>query len=334
MTASPIPWSTAWREAHLGVNGFYRRHAPARHFATEAQSGPLAEALGVLIAQVAAGIPSGEPCDVVDIGAGSGELLTSLLALHGDDPRLRFTGIDVRPRPGGVPDRIDWITGEAPQALHRARPEGVAGIVLAHEWLDDVPLDVVGRDDRGVVRHVLVDPSTGAEIWGDAVVPGSDTQSWLDAWWGPVVDRAEVGLSRDAAWTSVCAAVRVGMALAIDYGHTREQRDRFSAGSIIGYRDGAAHWPIPDGSMNITAHVAWDSLIAVTTPPGRRRDQAEMYARLLPTVDLPPPTLATSDPHDYAERLQRHTRWSRARDRSTGVSWLIVDIPPHAPAPR
>ena len=326
--AWPIAWPIAWHDAHLGPQGFYRTNTPARHFATEAQEGPLVEALAIVIEQVAGRLPLADPIDIVDIGAGSGEMLTSLLAALRDESRFHFTAIDVRPRPIGLPDRIDWVVGVAPDILERIRPEGITGIILAHEWLDDLPVDVVARDDDGRIRQVLVDPSTGAESMGDTVLPDSAAQRWLDQWWGPVLDRAEIGWHRDAAWRAVCASLRTGLALAIDYGHTRGERDRFATGSIIGYRGGAAHWPIPDGSMNLTAHVTWDSLAAATDPPGVVRSQAEVLAELIAPAAPPDGALAESDPRLFTEQLQRYSQRARLLDRSAGVSWLRVDVSP------
>lgn len=328
MTNTPVAWSNAWHDAHLGSQGFYRTNTPARHFATEAQQGILVEALAVVIEQVAGRLCATDPIDsidIIDIGAGSGELLTSLLTALGGDSRFDFTAVDVRPRPVGLPERIDWIIGEAPDVLPVIRPEGITGIIIAHEWLDDLPVDVVARDDNGCIRQVLVDPVTGTESMGEAVPSGSDTQRWLDEWWGPVLDRAEIGVHRDAAWRAVCAALREGAALAIDYGHTRSERERFATGSIIGYRDGATCWPIPDGSMNLTAHVTWESLTAATDPPAVVRSQSQVLAELIPPAPLPDASLADCDPHRFAQQMQQHTQRARILDRSTGFSWLLVE---------
>ena len=320
-------WSRAWNDANLGPQGFYRRERPHRHFATEAQTGLLAEALARWIRRIAERWTEDRIVDVVDIGAGSGELLLSLhQLLNGHDYRL--TGVDVRERPAGLPDEISWITGEAPKALSSTWPDGVTGVVLAHEWLDDLPIDVVARDQQDVVREILVDPRTGLETLGDPVGSDTDAGRWLDRWWGPVRDRAEVGLHRDAAWRAVCAAIRSGAALAIDYAHLRTERESgcYDAGSITGYSNGATHWPIPDGSMNITAHVALDACAAATQPAGCVRSQSEWLDELLPEMSIPEPALAETDPRRYAEQLQRHTQRARILNRSSGVYWLTVEF--------
>lgn len=342
-----VSWSQAWHEAHLGPRGFYRREVPGRHFATEAQSGPLAHLLAEWIRQIARrwGAPDDpdgrtHTVDVVDIGAGAGELLTALhgsLCVQGEEqqPRLRFTGIDVRPRPHRLPDDIDWITGEAPQILRTTWPEGITGIVLAHEWLDDLPIDVVARDQHGVVREVLVDPRSGRECLGAPVPSDSSTQRWLEEWWGPVRDRAEIGRHRDDAWREVCSAIRSGVALAIDYAHLRAERQagRFDGGSLVGYARGESRWPVPDGSMNITAHVALDACAAATQPPGVIVEQSAIVDDLWASTDLASSNRVTgadaeADPMGFARALECASERRSLRERSAGYRWLRYDSDP------
>ena len=114
-------------------------------------------------------------------------------------------------------------------------------MLLAHEWLDDVPLDVV-RDGR----TVCADGRLGAEH--DPV--------WLDRWGG-----SEDGSARDAAWTAATTRLTAGLALAVDYGHTRASRRP----TLTGWRFGRPVPPVFDGSCDVTAHVALDSLDGTLT---------------------------------------------------------------------
>ena len=52
--------------------------------------------------------------------------------------------------------------------------------------------------------------------------------------------------------------VRRGAVLAVDYGHTVGERP--ADGTLTAYRAGALVVPVPDGSCDLTAHVAIDSL--------------------------------------------------------------------------
>ena len=74
-------------------------------------------------------------------------------------------------------------------------PEGAVGLLVANEWLDNVPVDVVEVAADGPHR-VLVEPSTGRESPGGPV--GLQDAAWLARWW-PLAgagegDRAEIGL--------------------------------------------------------------------------------------------------------------------------------------------
>ena len=66
---------------------------------------------------------------------GQGELLSQLLALAGPAlaGRICAHAIEVAPRPPGLDERLRWSA---------APPERVTGLVIASEWLDNIPLDV------------------------------------------------------------------------------------------------------------------------------------------------------------------------------------------------
>jgi SAM-dependent MidA family methyltransferase len=176
--------------------------------------------------------------------------------------------------------------------------------VLAHEWLDDVPCHVVEVDDAGVARMVHVDPVSGVESLGDPVdSPGVPAllRAWLDEWW-PLDPhepgtRAEVGTSRDRAWADLVSTVAPGgMAVAVDYGHTRGNRPPH--GSLRSYLHGREVDVLPDGSRDVTAHVAVDSVAsAVGGVVHRQRDALAALG-----VSAARPRL-TGDPAAYAHGL-------------------------------
>ena len=102
--------------------------------------------------------------------------------------------------------------------------------MFANELLDNVPCDVVELDAAGTPRLVEVDRATGDERLGAAV--DAEQLRWLATWW-PLVDegeRAEIGLTRDAMWTSVSAANPRAWCVAVDYGHVLA--DRPAGGSL------------------------------------------------------------------------------------------------------
>ena len=115
-------------------------------------------------------------------------------------------------------------------------------------------------------RRVLVDPETGDETLGP-LVDGPDAV-WLAEWWpldtSGIGDRAEVGRPRDTAWSAAVRSLTRGVAIAIDYCHDRGDRQggMLSAGTLTGYVGGRLVWPVPDGSCDVTSHVALDACAA------------------------------------------------------------------------
>lgn len=241
-------WRAAMRDALYGADGFYRSSgAPARHFRTAAHTSPLwAAAMAELARRVDAAL--GEPAGfcVVDVGAGGGELLGALSGIAPD--RWALIGVDVADRPTNLPERVQWSTEP---------PRGVTGLLVAVEWLDVVPVDVVELTDDGP-RLIEVSPA-GDERLGD--LANASYLAWLDKWWplAEAGDRAEIGRPRDDAWSDAVGRLRRGVAVAVDYAAV-PQRD--VAGTLTGYRDGRQVSPVPDGSMDLTAHVLFDSLAA------------------------------------------------------------------------
>jgi SAM-dependent MidA family methyltransferase len=248
---------------------------------------------------------------VVDLGAGGGELLARL---RGIDPRLRLTGIELAPRPD-LPGDIAW-TDELPATID--------GLLIAHEWLDNIPCEVVELDDRGMVRLVEVEPDTGAEHLGDPV-----DSVWLDQWWPQIMSgtaepgsRAEIGAPRDDAWADAVGRVH-GIALAVDYGHTADSRPPF--GSLASFAHGQEVDVVPDGSRDVTAHVAVDAVAArVGATLERQRDA---LARLGVDGTRPPLDLATDEPAAYVRALARASESAelRARGGWGDFWWLTTD---------
>lgn len=273
-----------------GPGGFFVRadQGPGDHFRTSVHASPLfAGALLRLIDRVDAALGRPKVFDLVDVGAGRGELVATLRPLLPE--RVRVTAVEVASRPAGLPDGIDW----RPEV-----PDGIVGLLIATEWLDNVPLDVVDLDDAGLLRKVLVEPSTGVESLGGLVDPAD--LFWLKRWW-PEAGRAEIGWPRDAAWADAVGQVRRGCALAIDYGHRRDERP--ALGTLTGFRGGRQVAPVPDGSCDVTAHVAIDAVAGAAGAPYELVRQREALRALGVEGGRPPLDLARSDPAGYVRAL-------------------------------
>jgi SAM-dependent MidA family methyltransferase len=267
---------------------------------------------------------------MVDIGAGRGELLR---AVHAIDPELDLLAVEIASRPVDLPETIAWTT---------ALPESVEGVVVANEWLDNIPCHVVEMAADGVARMVHVDARTGTESLGHplthSAVPAS-IADWVDRWWPldatEIGTRAEVGSSRDAAWADVVRRLTRGLAIAVDYGHTRENRPPF--GSMRSYRDGGEVDVLPDGSRDVTAPVAVDAVAARVG--GTVLTQREALTRLGVVATRPPLDLATSDPTAYVSALSAVTEAAElVADEDLGAfSWVVTavgDVPVTSLTPR
>lgn len=278
MRARDLPtWHEAWSAALYGPAGFFRRERPADHFRTSVHASPLfAEALLVLARRH--GLRT-----ITDVGAGGGELLRRLHELAPAD--FRLVGVDLARRPDELPAPIRW---------REDFPGELDGLVVANEWLDNIPCDVAEADGEGVARYVHVDPATGQEALG-----AECHEQWLTQWW-PLRDpgaRAEIGSARDRAWGDLVRRLAHGVAIAIDYGHTRDSRPLF--GSLASYRHGRQVEVVPDGSRDITAHVAVDSLT------GQRTTQRDALHALGLDASRPPLERAHADPDGYVAGLSR-----------------------------
>ncbi|MEO8094849.1 MAG: SAM-dependent methyltransferase [Pseudolysinimonas sp.] len=264
-----------------------------------------AETIAALVGQNAA-------TTVVDLAAGGGELLAALLPIVGSDVEL--IGVEVAERPSDLPEPIQWT--------HHL-PDRIDGLLIANEWLDNLPCDVVEVGDDGLVREVSVDPTTGEESLG-----GPYDSAWLDTWWalGQPGERAEVGAVRDDAWADAVARVN-GIAIAIDYGHLRDDRPAF--GTLRSYAHGREVDVIPDGTRDVTAHVAVDSVAsAVGAQLIRQRDA---LARLGLDGSRPALELARSDPAAYVAALGHAGEAGEllATGGLGGFWWIVTDTAGH-----
>jgi len=312
---SPHPsFKRAWDTALYGPTGFFRRESPAAHFRTSVHASPLFAQALVRLAQEA-GLDT-----VVDIGAGRGELLAQI---HTLDPGLDLLGVEVAPRPEALDRAVAWTT---------ALPEAVDGLIVANEWLDNIPCHVAEVDEAGTLRLLHVDPATGTESWGSALTDSSvpaTLREWVTRWWP--VDRAdpgtrvEIGSSRDTAWADVVGRLTRGLAVAIDYGHMRTDRPTY--GSLASYRHGREVEVLPDGSRDLTAHVAVDSVAARVG--GRVRTQREVLRELGIIGERPDLALAAADPVAYLGRLATATEAAELTEASGlgGFYWVTSTRP-------
>ncbi len=312
-------WSEAWHDALYGSAGFFLRSVPGDHFRTNVAVPLFAHAVRRLAERVDAALGYPEVFDLVDVGAGRGELL---LALGEVPSRWRLIGVDLAELdvPGVGPSRTFEWQHEIPS---------LTGLLLANEWLDDVPLDVL-EDGRLVLVDAVGRESLGAPM----------SSEWADRWW-PSGGRVEIGASRDLAWAAAVAKVQRGVAVAIDYGHLLDPSHASDPSSALdpshtsdpgqafgprrptltGYRNGRQVPPVPDGTCDLTAHVALDSCAAATG--ARVLRQQDALAALGISARLP----EAADP-SYALSLERASQARELLDPDGlgGFGWLVQDV--------
>jgi len=328
-----MTWCEAMRTALYGPAGFYARgEPPSGHFRTSAHVSPAyAGAMLGLLREVDAALGHPRRLDVVDVGAGRGELLGQMLNEasrdHGLAPRITARAVEITPRPDGLDPRIRWQSSP---------PAAITGLVIASEWLDNIPLDVAELTPDGP-RLVLVETRTGAEQLGAPLPPGD--LAWSRAWWplSAPGDRAEIGKTRCGAWAGVVRRITRGLAVAADYGHQRSSRP--CQGTLTGYRDGRVVRAIPDGSRDITAHVALDAcadagrMAATGQVATVLTTQREALRALGVTGRRPPLARAGTDPLGYTRALSQASEEAELIDpQGLGAfGWLVqavgIDIP-------
>ncbi|WP_149184519.1 SAM-dependent methyltransferase [Streptomyces sp. TRM49041] len=349
----PRRWREAAEAALYGPGGFYLRpEGPAGHFRTSVHASPLyATAVARLLEQVAAelgprpgpgtgtgpgpgtGTAGADEVAFVDMAAGRGELVTGVLAAADPGLRVRAYAVERADRPEGLDPRVEWVAEP---------PHGVRGLLFANEWLDNVPVDVAQADDTGTPRYVEV-RQDGTEQLG-APVTGADA-AWLDRWW-PLREpgeRAEIGRPRDEAWATAVGTLADGLAVAVDYAHMAGARPPF--GTLTGFRDGREVPPAPDGTCDITAHVALDACAAAAathtgagtgahTGAGTGAStelipQREALRRLGVSGERPPLALASTDPAAYVRALASAGEAAEltARGGLGDFTWLLQRVP-------
>jgi SAM-dependent MidA family methyltransferase len=331
-----MTWREAMRAALYGPAGFYARgEPPSRHFRTSVHVSPVyADAMLTLLREVDTALGHPGRIDLVDVGAGRGELLGQMLGQLGEAGpgrglagRVTASAVEIAPRPDGLDPRIRW---------QASPPTAVTGLVIASEWLDNIPLDVAELTPDGP-RLVLVETGSGAERPGPPL-PAADL-AWSRAWWPlrETGDRAEIGRPRCQAWAGVVRRITRGLAVAADYGHQRADRPRY--GTLAGYRDGRAVPAIPDGSRDITAHVALDACAEAGRAAGAGATalttQRQALRALGVTGRRPPLARAGSDPLGYARALGLASGEAELIDAHGlgGFGWLVQGVGLDIPAP-
>jgi SAM-dependent MidA family methyltransferase len=111
------------------------------------------------------------------------------------------------------------------------------------------------------------------------------------------------------------------VAIAVDYGHTGG--DRPAQGTLAAYREGVVVDPVPDGTCDLTAHVAMDSL-----DHDDLLDQRTLLRGLGVDGRVPPLELAQRDPQGYLRGLERASAAAALTDPGGfgGFLWAVKEL--------
>jgi SAM-dependent MidA family methyltransferase len=251
-------------------HGYYL--GPQQDYQTSAQAHTL---FGALLArqlvQMWEVLGKPEPFQVVEIGAGCGQLAAAVCAhLSGKWPALplQYTAIDVRPRPAGLPSGISW--SQAGPELWPAN--SVTGCVLSNELIDAFPVHRVVTQG-GDLLEAFVEPNPVASVDPEAVPfrevldrPSTSELAEHYRWLGVTVPEGhstEVNLAARRWIASVGQALTQGFILTIDYGAPVEELLARQPGTLMCYhRQQYNSQPYSRvGMQDITAHVDFTALV-------------------------------------------------------------------------
>lgn len=271
--SGPLPFET-FMEACLydGEDGFFAtgplRSVQAGDFLTSPEVSPwFGRTLGRFAAAERARIDDDSaPFVVADVGAGSGSLLDPLVAEMCGDPEV--WAIDASPAArAALAAHKGWNVGADLDDL----PDGITGIVVANELLDNFPVALAVRTDIGWEERWV--GASGGELELVARPARPAVAAWADAYGGKVATRGMVEVQPAAGEWLVRALAHLvcGTVVVIDYGGTAEELEpRRSRGTLRTYR---AHHLGPDplsapGETDVTVDVNFTALEAAALDAG------------------------------------------------------------------
>ena len=236
----------------------------------------------------------GEPASfqVVEVGPGSGALMSDLFAyVDARSPGLAAAigGVMVEPSSEAAADQRRRLGGLGARCAWRAdlpEPESVRGLIVANELLDAQPVHRLRWEPSGWRElHVDVDDTVGLHDVAGAISDAA-LLAPLEGREGSEGQVVEVGLQAAAIVGALAEALEEGMLLLFDYGYARERlyASWRREGTLMTFR---RHTPGEDpyrhvGEQDLTCHVDLDAVVAAAVQAGltpyARLSQAEWLA--------------------------------------------------------
>lgn len=200
--------------------------------------------------------------DILELGAGSGVLATDVLRELRNLDRLpqRYFILDISPqlaqrqkrtmeqRLPELATRIEWLT---------ALPEDFAGVVIANEVLDALPVHLVAWRQDGLYERGV--GWRDGFVWSERPLPPGALRDAAEAAGAEAETISEISLTAPALVRTLSDSLRKGAVLLIDYGFGRREyyHPQRSQGTLMCHYRHRAHddpFFLP-GLQDLTAHV-------------------------------------------------------------------------------
>jgi SAM-dependent MidA family methyltransferase len=261
----PMPFDRFMEIALYDPAGFYGgprlRSAKRGDFMTSPEVSPLFGAtLGRYVSRERDRI--GEPFQVIEVGAGSGSLLASLVKTVEVDAWAVEVSQAAREALAGILD---------PHHVLSELPDTARGVILANELVDNLPM-ALAQNIEGRWRERWVGAEGDTLHFIDAPTRPAVRQ-WLDCYAGEVPEGGwvEVQLTAQTWLEDALRRIEAGSLVVIDYGDTAENLiPRRGDGTLRTYR--AHHLgphPLDEpGATDVTADVNFTALIATAEAAG------------------------------------------------------------------
>ena len=175
------------------------------------------------------------------------------------------------------------LSEESPEegpTIHRSLAPGTPLIVIANEFFDAVPVEILGTAGK---LHIALEDNRLREIW---LPPLDEELEFLDRYsvHPEAGERIDVPILAQNWIGKIARSIARGFLLLIDYGYTRnEQLAGRYRGTLMAYRQ---HSASPDpyqapGEQDLTAHVNFTALAAACERAGMRVEKLLTQSQFL-----------------------------------------------------
>lgn len=215
-----------------------------------------------LARQLKALLDADETGSILEIGAGSGALASTLLDELKRDYFILETSADLRGRQRErLGDRVTWLD---------ALPPRFRGVIVANEVVDAMPVHAVAWRPEGIMeRGVAADAER--LLWKDRPASGALLEEARKIS-TPIPYESEIGLAGQAWLRTLAQRLEAGAILVIDYGFPRHEyyHPQRAAGTLMCHHRHQAHSDVfaRPGGEDLTAHVDFSALAEAARDAG------------------------------------------------------------------